>query len=151
MAGKYILPAPEEIDTECLYSFSLSPEVQPEGNTVGRFTLNSFKTYSHDIEKRMSELHNCEYELVHEISRQGRWHFHGYISIKNVMLFYLYDLPKIKHIGTFEIDTIGDVTKWHDYVYKQSVIMRRFALQEGFNYVVKSPLRSKQAPKGPGF
>lgn len=115
-------PAPEDVIIGELYSFSFNPSRTPKDGHLGKF-INDMHTF-------IDGLNNCTIDMSPELSRMGRLHFHGVITIDKIIEFYLYDLHKLKDAGTFEIDTIQDIVKWNEYVYKQSKLMIIFLNKE---------------------
>lgn len=134
MNDKYKCPSPETMYTDTLYSFTLNPQEQLEGS-LGRFKLNACKTWYDKQMKLFTQLCNCTISVVPEISSKARWHMHGVIMIKDVMLFFLHDVPKLMDHGAYEIDTIDDITVWDRYVYKQKHYMEPFLAKENTPYV----------------
>lgn len=134
---RWQLPAPEEVAIDTLYAFSLSPQCGPASNLLGGFQLRSFKNYQVELWAKLDKLKYCQVNAVHELSRLARWHMHGYIMIDKIIEFYLFDLPILKDIGTFEIDTIADEVKWETYVYKQMTLLKPFCDANRMEYQYK--------------
>lgn len=72
-----------------------------------------------------------------EISKGSRLHFHGYITVHDVIKFYYYDIRKLKHYGTFEIDFIQDPMIWDLYIKKQKDKMDKFCHENNMQYEYK--------------
>jgi len=79
-------------------------------------------------------------EVYMELSRNGRFHFHGRIKFESIiciMYFYSVDLRRLHASGTGEIDTETDPMKWNLYCRKQFDYMSEFASLEniGFHHI----------------
>lgn len=61
-------------------------------------------------------------KLYLESSPTGRLHWHGIISINDLLSFYLVTLRSLQHWCTYEIDTINDIAKWKIYCTKQEFV-----------------------------
>lgn len=135
---KYSAIAPEDVKTDELLSFSYNPEEQPLFEKFYSMKLNNLKDWSRRQKDILTSLRYAEVEVVLECSRQGRLHYHGYIMIKDPIEFYLKDLKKLKHYGTYEIDTIQDYEKWSSYIYKQLKYMKGFCDKYDMIYEIKN-------------
>lgn len=111
-----------DIDTN--YSFSYNPELQPK---EGRPLL--WAPYYNHMSSIFYSLNYCTIKVNSEFGAYGRWHFHGCIMLKDVLKFYVYDLPKLKKHGALEIDTIQDPETWEEYCDKEQHLVGAF-LQE---------------------
>lgn len=127
--------APEDVVEGKEYAFTYSPELQPLRQNGG-FKLQAIANYAMDTFSVFAKCRNCAIRAVHEISRKGRLHYHGYIRIYNVVAFYFNDLKKLSESGTLEIDHINDEYIWLRYVYKQHNLMRPWIEDQGVNYQV---------------
>lgn len=135
--AKYNAIPPEEVNTTELYSFSFNPEEQPLFERFYSCKLNNLKDWSQQQYNILTSLKYAEVECVLECSRQGRLHWHGWIIIREPIDFYLKDIKKLKHYGTYEIDHIEDSEKWSNYVYKQMKHMKKFADRNSMIYEIK--------------
>lgn len=127
--GKYKMIKPENVIFNRRYAFSLNPSDQPARSCTGKMKLSAFSDYDDMIQNGIDKLKYCAINLYSEISQNGRLHLHGYITIPsedNLISFYFYDIPKLKMIGTFEIDTIDDYQKWATYVNKLGKFMKQW-------------------------
>lgn len=131
---KYSIISPEDISLDERYSFSYNPEEQPDVQRFYCITLKCFESWSQKIYEIFSTLRYCEIETYVEISKAGRLHFHGYIRITDIANFYFYDLRKLKHYGTFEIDFIEQDENWDAYIKKQSWFMEDFCKKNNMQY-----------------
>lgn len=135
--AKYSCIPPECVKTDELYTFSFNPEEQPLFEKFYKMKLNNLKDWSQQMYNILISLKYAEVECVLECSRQGRLHYHGWIMIKDPIEFYLKDLKKLKHYGTYEIDYIKDDEVWSTYVYKQMKHMKSFCDKYDMIYEIK--------------
>lgn len=80
------------------------------------------------FKKHMSELFSTDqYVGIHiwcrpEVSRSGRLHLHGTIEFTDkdcIKRFYINIIHDLLEYAKVEIDTIGDMKDWHNYLNKQ--------------------------------
>lgn len=138
MNEKHSNPAPEDMRTNVLYSFSFSPKDQPSKTNGLGFRENHYKNYHAAMEKLFTSCKNAEIEVVHELSRNSRFHFHGWILLKDIMRFFTRDRHALVLEGTFEIDTIDNLEEWEKYVYKQKHLMEPFCNEHRIAYVIRT-------------
>lgn len=131
---KFKVIKPEDCVIDTLYSFSYNPEEQPDIQRFYNIRLNEFESWSQRVYEVFASLRYSHIRTYMEISRSGRLHFHGYIKIKDIVQFYFYDLRKLKHYGTFEIDFINDPLKWDLYIKKQKEMMEPFCKKNSMLY-----------------
>lgn len=137
---KWDAPSPELITPNTSYSFSFSPKEQPMLESINRvdpFGTN-LKEYITERYGLFNRLKNCTLKLNLELSRNGRFHFHGTIKITNILLFYSVDIRRLQAHGTYEIDIISDPMFWDLYCAKQADLMKDFAESEGIEYIYRS-------------
>lgn len=113
--------APENVDTDALYAFNWNPITQPVMDSAGGYTR-----WLTGCRRLLNRCLNCEITSVPEVSPKGRVHFHGLLSIDNVINFYLFDLQKLMGFGSLKIATIADSEVWRIYMYKQEALMKPF-------------------------
>lgn len=109
-----------EVDKD--YSFSYNPSFQPKEG--GRPLL--WANYYNHAKSLFYSLNYCEIKVNSEFGAYGRWHFHGCIVFKDVLKFYVYDLPKLKKNGALEIDEINDPDYWEEYCDKEQHLVGAF-------------------------
>lgn len=135
-------PKPEEIEEGEIYSFSYNPKAQPQLapiNHLDAFHGDNLKDFvKEEFVDLFKRLRNCEIDSRLEVSKNGRFHVHGTIKIKNIIKFYSTDLRRLQARGSYEIDTIEDMSEWNDYVIKQSLLMDIFCDMEGIPAVYTS-------------
>lgn len=132
--------APEDMHLHTLYTFTFNPKDQPEkDSTVNGFRLNAFKNWMESRLTEFRQLRHCEIDLVPESSSKGRYHFHGYIMLTDIMMFFYKDMPKLQLYGVYEIDTISDQAIWDKYIYKQKHLMEQFCHKMKAEYRLKLP------------
>lgn len=137
---KHKAPSPEDVDTKQLYSFNFNPIKQPKVGQLG--------SYLNKIWDEIDGCINCTVQMVPELSRLGRLHFHGIVSIDKIMQFYLSDIHKLMKEGTVYIDTIDDLGLWNEYMFKQRTLMQDFIESNHsreIKYLVTSRSRDKLA------
>lgn len=77
------------------------------------------------------------YDLYPEVSKGGRIHYHGWILIKDLVNFQMFDLPWLKLNGTFAI-TFCDID-WISYVMKDYHLMNRYCKMHNIPYHIVHP------------
>lgn len=125
---------PEDVIPFNKYTFSYNPEEQPSVQRFYSIRLNEMESWSQKIYDVFDSLKYSRIDTYVEISGSGRLHFHGYIRIYDIPNFYFYDLKKLKHYGTYEIDFITDPLKWDLYCKKQKDFMDQFCSKNGIIY-----------------
>lgn len=116
---KHKNPSPEEM--ECgTYSFTYNPAIQP---ITPNFKLDLI-TWHNGMDNIFRQCQYSHIELRPELSQGSRWHYHGQITIKDIMKFFIYDLPVLRANGAYEIDIINDKDKWKQYISKQEYLMK---------------------------
>lgn len=118
---KHKNPAPEEMTEGIPYAFTWNPKRQPLNP---QFKLDLI-TWHNGMTNILSSCKYCHIVLRPELSQGSRWHYHGHITIKNIMKFFIYDLPLLREEGTHEIDTITDKIIWEKYITKQEELMKQ--------------------------
>ena len=126
--------SPEEMSTGILYSCTLNPSTQP---LSPKFTLDLI-TWHNGMDNIFKCLKYSTVILYPELSSGSRWHYHGTLSITNVMKFFIFDLPFLREHFSFEIDTIADLTKWTAYCTKQTTLMKPITKEHGIPYKYES-------------
>lgn len=134
-SSKWSCLKPEDIDIKEVYSFTLSPISQPLQTNLGKMKLNCISDwYTNEIKRSLNRLSNCNISAFTEISSGSRIHYHGTIKINNIANFYFHDIPLLKHLGCYEIDTINDNKIWSDYCLKQKGFMKPFCEFNDIDY-----------------
>lgn len=149
----------EDLTIRKLYAFSYNPTAQPK-----RGQLNSVKEWW-DLHENLfcNVCKYSNYKLYCELSPKGRFHFHGWLTIENIVQFVLNDLQDlmlnaaidIEHIQTNSqlfnnTDSIPpDETQmppsprgsegWEIYVLKQQILMQEFLQKELYGPLVECP------------
>lgn len=133
---RHKIPPPEDLLPNIPHSFSYNPETQP---LTPKFTLDLI-TFHNGIDLQMKNLKYCTIKMNIELSSSSRWHYHGIIIIKDIMKFFIFDLPFLKENAAFEIDTIKEETKdvWTNYCTKQEKIMKPITQEYGIPYTYQS-------------
>lgn len=111
----------------------LKNEIQAEKTLINH--IDVWKQY-------LKRLRYCSFVVYPELSPDGRLHFHGYITFKNVLMFYYHDLH-ILNDYSYEIDTIGDTEqdkqKYATYITKQQIFWIALLEKYAMPYEIKKP------------
>lgn len=135
---KYKGLSPEEYNENTSYSFSYNSEEQPLFDKFYSMKLNNLRDWSEQQKNILTGLKYSVIDVILEISSKGRFHYHGYIQIKDIPRFVIHDLAKLRHYGTYEIDTIKDYEKWDKYILKQERFMRKYCNTNDMYYNIKN-------------
>lgn len=146
-SAKYNILSPELVQLNTEYTFTVNPELTPYQTKRKGEKCLVLPPFINSIIKSLAKLRFCEYELRHEISCHGKWHYHGIIKIKDVINFYCFDIPLIKEIGCFEIDTILDKDKWKIYLTKLEGVLRPYMEKLKLPYIING--NTKYVPEDP--
>lgn len=129
---KYVIPKPEHLLLQTTYAFSFNPIDD------SKMDFSDLTSWSKDFLRIFDNCFSCDIRLYVEYSTHAKFHFHGYIKIKDELYFYLKDLPYLKGLGTFEIDTIGDPMYWDMYCKKNKGKMKRLCQENGLIYIFEN-------------
>lgn len=124
---------PEEVYIGKLYAISVNPVAQPQ---IGRCL--SFKEWYDSMEHLFRDV--CiasEFRLYVEISPMGRFHFHGWMCVKNIMNFYIYDVKTLTREQTCVIKEIEDPEVWEEYILKQQGLIQNYLESELYSPLVR--------------
>lgn len=124
------------------YSFTVNPN---DANQNWTNRLNRFTTVIKKTIRNLDFILSAEYELYPEISKTGRIHYHGYITILDPMEFLLYDIRQLDKWSKYEIDTLTDNDVWPRYIKKDKETVQRYCKSKQLPY----KLTNKQGPKAP--
>lgn len=144
--------SPEDAKLGVPYCFNLNPKVQCSDYDDG-YLLSSVRNWYDTIAKQLSTISHCDLELCLEISRTGRLHFHGTLTIRNYIgKFYSRDIPKFQGIGSFKLCEWKDCDNssyrdWQSYCDKQKIIIEEFCKQEEIERVYRTPKTTHQKYK----
>lgn len=125
--AKYSCIPPEEFKQGVLYSFSFNPEEQPIFDKFYKVKLNTLQSWSHAMLKIFNDLRYSKLQVFLEVSRRGRFHYHGVIQVMKPLEFVIHDAKMLAHYGCYEIDTIADMQKWLTYCMKQQELITVYA------------------------
>lgn len=132
-------PDPDKgmLNDTTVYAFTLNPKNELQGEPVMNLLQRSLR-YEKTI-KRIKKVMNSagiEYSMHPELSTPDpirvanlnntfpRLHYHGWIKIKDLPLFYLWGYVRIiKQIGVVKIKPIDKPLKWREYVIKDRKTM----------------------------
>lgn len=105
-----------------LYSFTVNPAQQFfKHNSITRPRL----CVAHICDLLEPLKGYCEYELYPELSKKGRWHYHGKLKILDPFHFHLTIIPKLLDKVILEIDIINDIEEWERYIKKDREVMEK--------------------------
>lgn len=119
------------------YRYALTINCKTQHDTLKYKNSRAYEEIKYCINrivKRMKDTANIM--LIPEISRGGRWHWHGILIIKEVYKFHAMVLPFLPTVCQYEIDTIDDPDVWRDYIYKDEDIMRPAIELQGLTYEI---------------
>lgn len=146
-SAKYNIISPEDVKIGEEYTFTINPLLTPYQTKKKGDKCLVLPPFINSVIKHLNKLRYCEYTLRHEISCQGKWHYHGTIKITDIVNFYCFDIPLIKEIGCFEIDTIVDKNKWIKYLSKLEGVLRPYMEKEKLPYLIDN--KTKYVPENP--
>lgn len=129
---KNIFLKPENIFIDAVYAFNHNPEAQPK---IGK--LNSVKEWFDTMELLFTKVCNhSKFKLNVEISSTGRYHFHGYISVVDIIGFYTKDVKSLIQSGTSIMKVIDKESDWEEYIWKQKGFIQPHLQAELFGALV---------------
>lgn len=111
-------PSPEDIAVGVKYSFTYNLNdlySLAQGLNLQHAKVVNFFDMVNEI---VCAVKGCGITMYPEVSKRGRVHFHGYITVTDKMLFYMHDVNHLALHGNFEVDTIGDPLIWDLYINK---------------------------------
>lgn len=126
--------SPEDMQIDGKYTFTINPEQQfTSKNNDMRERVNKFTTYLSTNLNRI--LYKTAIFVVHlEVSKNGRLHVHGMLKVKNILKFFIECIPQLQDIGSYEIDTIKELSIWSMYCVKQDPLWKSV----GINPILKT-------------
>lgn len=95
------------------------------------FTVNPIDKYQHfrsfnrsgeclkDLNSIFCHYKAYEIDLYPELSKKGRFHYHGIIKVMDKVWFYLSVIPHLLSVATISIKEIKDEAIWLEYCRKQ--------------------------------
>lgn len=120
---RWVYPSLEQLRPNREYTFSFSPLSQHQNESP------RFITFYKDIEKTILPYIVGHYKLYWEVSTKSQnIHFHGTICWQNtyeITKFYLFTIPKLKEMCTFELDTWNGY-QWTIYCLKQQIVLSEY-------------------------
>lgn len=129
---------PEDIHPEKIYSFSYNPQEQPLFEKFYKMKLNNLSDWSNQMKNIFQNLKFCNIEVNLELSRKGRFHYHGVIKIDKPIEFVLHDLKMLAHYGTYEIDHINNFEQWNTYCEKQQHLIEPYCEHHNMSYCIST-------------
>lgn len=127
--AKHDCPSPEVIKTGYGYAMSFNPQKQEDKWVPSE----RYKRLIKNMNRLNSNIKYSKYILYPELSKSGRWHYHGMIWVKNPMGFFSNDLPILHANGTLFIVPQED-WEWYAYCTKQRHLMAPYLHSLGMKY-----------------
>lgn len=110
-----ILPY-EELEDGCVYAFTYNPIDQPKPGALGELE------WFDEMRQFFYGLQYSKYRLYTEVSKTGRWHFHGLIKITDRLRFTIREIGQLMTFGNLcmkRFKTTDDHMNWLAYCNKQ--------------------------------
>lgn len=121
---RYVCLPPEKMEVGVQYAFSWNLVEQPTATKNGKTSLY-LRDYYNMVVRRLKRFSHCEIIMYPEVSEHGWYHFHGVITLTNVIYFFLIDMPLLKHNASYKITTISDMDNiWRPYMYKGEHLLK---------------------------
>jgi len=138
MNKKLFKPKNAVIKPECAikygkYAFSFNPQDQPDIQRFYSVKLTAFESWFESYYDLFRSMKYCIIQCVPEISAGSRIHWHGYIKILDQFNFYLYEVKRLEHHGTIEIDTYNPM-EWDLYIKKQKDFVEPWCSKSNVTY-----------------
>lgn len=127
------LPPFSELQTDIPYAISLNPINQYDHKML----ITRFKDLVAECCHMTRQLNFCDVELRPELSSGNRFHYHGYLWIKDKIRFISNDLQYLIKYGTYCIEPITDV-EWSMYIRKDRHLMIPFLHEMKLKYKISS-------------
>lgn len=131
----------DEIENGGIYAFTWNPLQQP----ILTDPLGVSDWY-HTQREFLTTLKGCSLRMFIEVSKKGRWHFHGFIKIIDRLRFSIYAAPKLCEYGASKMDilhTTDDYAKWLIYCNKQQNEMNDLLTEHLFCVLDKKALAQR--------
>lgn len=137
-------PRSDMLKTNTLYSLTIAPNDAQQKFYAKNFNrLELINNHYRKLFKRF-DMDGIESVMVPEITtpmgnkgRKPRYHFHGYISFKNIKgicKWYSIHWPGLLQNNVIELDTIGDLDVWKAYCFKNKEMMEAITDHLELNY-----------------
>ncbi len=137
---KSVLAKPKQIyNINQWYSFTINAQSQFWKHN-GLQRVKKLQTHYKEILSNISDY--CEFNLTPEMSKVGRWHYHGTIRWTDEYLLFMWLLVgvnKLTNTSVFEIDTINNMDHWNKYCSKDKAIMSPQLKQYELNHLNLKP------------
>jgi len=117
--------------------FTINPKDQPSNYEDGHL-IGSVQQWADAIKRKFRTLRYCNAKIFLEISREGRLHFHGNLTVREREIghFFAKDIPILCGIGAIKLssefvkDKNSKYETWQDYCDKQKEIILTFVAKE---------------------
>lgn len=125
---------------ETTYTLTLNPDDSHQ--FMGK--IDRFRKCIKKVLTKLSFIHHAHYTLTPEISKKGRIHFHGKLTVLHPVDFQLYDVISMMKWSIFEIDDLTHPTVWEAYVKKDLKLIRPYLHQKGIKYKITNSYTPKE-------
>lgn len=127
---KFACLSPEDMPVNVKLCFTINPAEQLPKADREVHTKNLLEYGKAHLYACLGKLCYSVASLNVELSKTGRLHWHGYLTVKDIKGFYLNDMPLLQKFGTYEIHKEEDLKTdkeikyktWGAYITKQSNI-----------------------------
>lgn len=119
----------EELQDGGIYAFTYNPIDQPKEGPQG------YMDWFYSQKQFFEKFQYCKFRLYVEVSKKGRWHFHGLIKIVNRLRFTIKDIKNLMpfgHICVRHIRSMDDFVNWLAYCHKQQLELQEYLTEELF-------------------
>lgn len=122
--ARNLIPEYEVFECDTSYAITYNPcdKIQ-HFRAHDRLTLCTAEV----LEKVFFSMHTFEIVLYPEISKKGRIHYHGYITVFDKDAFYCHNIHHLMTHGTCVIKAISDKAVWFKYIMKQATFHKYFS------------------------
>lgn len=152
-SGNFCLD-PEKVDTSKFYCFTFNPQIQPLDINGSKAVNNSLWQFepadnlSFNLKPWFDACHvlfdnfrGAEVkDMVVEISKKGRYHWHGRLRITDIVSFFSFDIPILEakshyficeELGDAPSDKKTEYKTWDEYLQKQQKFMKKYLEDNG--------------------
>lgn len=135
---KNVLIDLEDIDPTMIYAITYNPCDKYQHFKDGQRLTKCINDLKQHL---LYSLSVYEYDVYPELSKNGRFHVHGYIIIKDPIQWCLHHVHHLTNRGTLVIKPVSDKVDWDKYILKQAAFHRHVENQT-FN---KLPLQNHRS------
>lgn len=124
---KHVLLSYDELENGCMYAFTFNPSDQPKPSCLG------VHEWYGEMKGFFNGMQYSKYRLYTEVSKTGRFHFHGFIKIINRLKFCIKEVNQLTTFGTVcikRLKTMEDYLEWLAYCNKQQNEINDYLTEE---------------------